>query len=108
MADHVVVKDPDSQNVNYSLYWHEFLAGDTISSSAWTVDGSDGNSPLSLTVASDSVDTYTGQSPNLPNSQTTVRLSGGVAGYSYVVTNRITTVGGMVADDSILVRCWEK
>lgn len=107
MAEHNVVKDPNS-TVNYTLYWHEWLNGDTISTSTWFVEDSGDESPVSLTVDSDSVGTYTGQSPVLASSQTTVIISGGTAGLTYILTNRITTAGGLTGDDSIKVRVWNK
>lgn len=105
MAEHIYVKDPDSV-INLTLYWHEWLNGDTISTSTWIVGGSE--SPLTLTVDSDSIGTYTGQSPNLPTAQTTVIISSGTAGCVYTLTNRITTAGGLTGDDSIKVRVWDK
>lgn len=106
MADHVYVKDPDSV-INLTLYWHEWLNGDTISTSAWAVDNAP-ESPVTLAVDSDSIGTYTGQSPNLPTAQTTAIVSGGTAGYTYKLRNRVTTAGGLTGDDTILVRVWEK
>jgi len=107
MAEHIVVKDPDSV-IDYTLYWHEWLNGDTISTSTWLIVDSGAESPVSLTVDSDSIGTYTGQSPSLPTAQTTVIVSSGTAGLTYTLTNRITTAGGLTGDDSIKVRVWDK
>ena len=77
MASHRFTKDPDS-TVNLTLYWHNWLNGDTISTSSWTVAG--GESPLTLVESSNSIGTYTGVSPNLPTAQTTIIVLGGTAG----------------------------
>jgi len=79
-------KDPDS-TVKYGFDWTDYLAGETILSSQWIVDG--------LTVESSSYDTST----------TSVLLSGGVAGSRYTVTNRITFsgIGGNETDDRSMI-----
>jgi len=105
MAEHSTVKDPDSV-VNYTLEWNEWLDGETISTSTWSVSG--GESPLTLTVDSSSIGAYDGVSPELASAQATVVVSSGTAGSSYLLTNRITSSGGLTGDDSILVRVWEK
>lgn len=67
------IKDPDAVK-DYSLDWSEWLDGDEISSSGWTA-------PSGLTVVSSAQ----------VGTVMTVWLSGGVAGQTYKVTNRITT-----------------
>lgn len=77
-------KDPDAV-LDYQLDWSEWLAtGDTISASAWVV-------PTGLTLDSDSNTT----------TKATAVLSGGDLGVTYIVTNRITTVNGLITDRSI-------
>lgn len=70
------VKDPASV-LDYVWDWTSWLGDDTILSSTWTV-------PAGLTKTSQ-VNTST---------TATVWLSGGTAGQSYAVTNRITTTQG--------------
>jgi len=86
------VKDPDAVK-DYGIDWDDWLndVGDTISVSEWIV-------PQGLTAISNSKTTL----------GTTVWLSGGNAGESYRVTNRITTVGGRIDDRSILLKCKEQ
>lgn len=98
---HQAIKDPQDV-VDYTLRWHSWLNGDTISTSTWSVDGSE--SPLTLTVDSNSIGTYTGQSPALPLSQTTVVISSGTVGYTYKLTNHIVTTAGLEADDTVVVK----
>lgn len=78
-------KDPDAV-VDFAVDWTAWLAGDTISSSTWTV-------PNGITQASAS---------NTPT-KATIWLSGGAAQASYAVTNRIVTAGGRTQDQTILV-----
>lgn len=69
-------KDPGA-NKDYTIDWTEWLNGDTVSASTWSV-------PSGLTKGSSSLTTL----------MTTVWLSGGVAGKTYRVTNTIVTAGG--------------
>lgn len=79
-------KDPDA-TLDYSIDWSKWLAGDTILTSEWSV-------PTGLTQV------------NVSNTTTkaTVWLSGGSAGQSYTVTNRIITAGGRTDERSIIIR----
>ena len=70
------LKDPAAV-LDYSIDWSEWLGTDTISTSTWTV-------ATGLTV---------GANQNA-NGITTVWISGGTAGSSYAVTNKIVTAGG--------------
>lgn len=85
-------KDP-GDILDFEADWaaddEDWLDGDTISASAWTV-------PDGITKDSD---THT-------STTTTIWLSGGTAGSSYKLTNQITTAGGRTANKSryILVR----
>lgn len=82
------IKDPNAVK-DYEFDWSAWLDGDTIATSTWTVASG-------LTKDSDShTDTVA-----------KVWLSGGTAGTSYTITNRITTVAGRTDDRTrnILVR----
>jgi hypothetical protein len=83
-------KDPNAV-LDYSVDWSRWLDGDAIASSAWTV-------PADLAkVTETNTDT-----------KATVWLSGGSAGQSYPVTNRITTTGGRTEDRTITIRVEER
>lgn len=92
MPPYSVSKDPHAV-LDYGWDWTPWLAedGDTLDASEWIV-------PAGLTVESSSHTT----------THTTVWLSGGTAGQSYVITNRVTTVGGRTDDRSFTLRCMER
>jgi len=83
-------KDPNAV-LDYAIDWTRWLAGDQITTSEWLL-------PAGLTKIAD---TKTASS-------TTVWLSGGTAGQSYIVTNRITTSGGRTEDRSFTIRVEER
>ena len=68
-------KDPDAEKV-YGFNWALWLAetSETISTSVWTV-------PTGLTSSDETKD----------DTQTSIKISGGTAGETYEVVNRITT-----------------
>ncbi len=76
-------KDPDSV-LDYSIDWSQWLAGDTLVSSSWTV-------PSGITIDSDTNDT----------TSTTIWVSGGTVGVTYNLQNRIVTAVGRTKDVSI-------
>jgi hypothetical protein len=78
-------KDPNDI-LDYSIDWSQFLDTDTIDTSTWTV-------ATGITKVSDTKAATT----------TTIWLSGGTAGATYQLTNRITTVNGRVKDKSFSV-----
>ena len=79
-------KDP-SAILDYGFDWVDWLDGDTISTSSWSV------SPVGLTA-----------SPNTKTSTTTtVWLSGGAVGSTYQVTNTIVTAVGRTDQRTLLV-----
>ena len=79
-------KDPDSV-LDYTLDWGtDWLDGDTISTSTWSV-------PAGITMDSE-VETAT---------TTTIWVSGGTADQEYELTNQIVTAGGRTADRTILI-----
>lgn len=82
--------------VDYSLPWGDWLAGDTIATSTWTY-------AAGLSGANESINqvavTYTpagggGQKTAPPQTLVTTWLSGGTAGQTYMVTNKVTTAAG--------------
>lgn len=79
-------KDPD-EVVDYSVDWSPRLDSDTISTSTWIV-------PAGITEDSDSSTTTT----------TTIWLSGGTAGVTYALINRITTAAGRTFEEAISLR----
>lgn len=93
MAD-TFTKDPDAV-LDYACDWSAWLSGDTIASSTWTV-------PDGLTEGTgDYESTHTA-------TEALVWLSGGTAGRTYAVTNRITTTEGREDERTIYVRVRER
>lgn len=83
-------KDPN-EVLDYQMDWSARLAeGDTISSSLWIV-------PAEITKDSDTAG----------STSTTIWLSGGSVG-DLSLTNRVTTVGGRVMDQSVTLTVVEK
>lgn len=76
-------KDPDSV-LDYSIDWSQWLAADTIVSSSWTVTSG-------IAKDSDTNDT----------TSTTIWVSGGTAGATYSLQNRIVTTAGRTKDVTI-------
>ena len=83
-------KDPNAV-IDYAVDWTLWLDGDTISSSIWTA-------ATGITIDSNT--------NTITNS--TVWLSGGTAGASYEVTNRVVTAGGRTDDRTILISVAER
>lgn len=85
-------KDPDA-TLDYTIDWTEWLSAidDTISTSTWVAQAG-------LTVDSDTNTTTTA----------TAFVSGGTAGTTLTLTNRITTVGGRTDDRSITLKIVER
>lgn len=84
------IKDPDAL-LDYRLNWRPWLRGAVIAASEWEV-------PDGLTEESSSFDDKT----------TTVRLSGGIAGVEYTVTNHITTDTGLEDERSFVIVAQER
>ncbi len=76
-------KDPDSI-LDYTINWLTWLNGDTIKTSTWTI-------PAGLTIDPVGGETNT-------TTTTTVWLSGGTAGTTYTILNRIITNGRVGID----------
>jgi hypothetical protein len=83
------VKDPDAVK-DYGFDWSGWLGTDTIQTSTWIV-------PTGITKNSDSK----------TNTMTTIWLSGGTAGQSYDLTNRIVTAGGRTEDRTGVIKVKE-
>ncbi|MBI2818111.1 MAG: hypothetical protein HYX72_14345 [Acidobacteria bacterium] len=83
-------KDPEA-TLDYAVDWTRWLSGDTIQTSEWTV-------PAGLTQVNASNTT----------TKATIWLSGGTAGQSYTVTNRITTAAGRTDERSITIRVQDR
>lgn len=82
----IITKDPNAV-LDYTVDWEDWLGSDTISSSDWIV--SDG---------------ITEDSASDTNTTATIWLSGGTAGRTYTITNRIVTAGGRTQDYSFQVK----
>jgi hypothetical protein len=76
-------KDPDATS-SYQFDWTAWLAGDTISTSAWA------ELPSDLTVVSTANTTLTA----------TIVVSGGTPGRTYRLRNRITTASALIQDQT--------
>lgn len=79
-------KDPD-EIADYQIDWVGRLDGDSIAASTWVV-------PSGIIKDSDT----------FASTSTTIWLSGGAAGETYVLVNRITTVGGREFDEPVQLR----
>lgn len=89
-------KDPNEKK-DYGFNWAGTIDdpgiayGDPITASTWDV-------PSPLVKFSD----------NFSNGATTIWLTGGVDGETYILTNHVTTSGGRNYDESIKLRCKTK
>lgn len=79
-------KDPDEVK-DYGIDWALLLDTDTISTSTWVL-------PIGITKDSGTSTT----------TSTTIWLSGGTAGESYSILNRITTAGGRTYDRTVKLK----
>ena len=87
-------KDP-SENLDYSFNWRARVpVGDSIVGSTWVVDGT----PNNIVLGASTYSTYT----------TTIWLSGGTVGNTYVLTNTITTLSGRVLTQSVQLNAVSK
>jgi hypothetical protein len=85
-------KDPRA-TLDYSVDWTEWLAGDTITASQWSISG---GPELSITNTSNTA------------SIATVWLTGGTAGKSYRVSNVITTAAGRTDARTLIINVEER
>lgn len=83
-----------SQNslLDYNINWEEWLEGDTLLTSTWTV------SDLSLIEYGNNFIAY---------GLTTIWLYGGDVGTIYSITNNITTVGGKIDNRTFYLKITE-
>lgn len=90
-ATFTATKDPNAV-LDFQIDWSDWLAaGETISTSSWTV-------PSGITRDSDSEN----------NTAATIWLSGGTAGTNYDCINRIVTSAGRTDDRTLRVRCKDR
>jgi len=83
-----IEKDPIAV-LDYGWDWNDWLDGDSISTSTWSISGADS----SLTEASSSV----------AAGIATIWMSGGTDGVIYTVTNKVVTAGGRTDERSFMV-----
>lgn len=87
------ILDPDDV-LDYGFNWTEWLNGDTIVSSVW------------FTKAEDAItEGANGKTDSHDDTRTKAWFSTGEAGKSYMVTNRIVTLGGRTKDRSGIIIC---
>lgn len=84
------LKSPGSQ-VDYAIDWAGYLEGQTIAASLWAVIPAE---PGGILVAETSFDL----------NRTAARLSGGIAGHVYSITNRVTLSDASADERSITLR----
>jgi hypothetical protein len=84
------LKDPQSQ-VDYAIEWTGYLDGKTIAASIWIVVP---NEAGGIAIDQSGFDLE----------RASARLSGGIEGHSYSVTNRVTLSDGSSDDRSIALR----
>jgi hypothetical protein len=83
-------KDPDAV-LDYCIDWGDWLGDDQITTSNWAVSPG-----------------ITASGASKTETTVTIWLSGGEAGETYTVHNRITTAGGRTNDQSFKISCVEK
>ncbi len=89
------LKDPGSR-IDYELDWTGIArVGQTIAESSWTAEPAE---PGGLAIESDSFEALTGK----------VRISGGVAGHVYTLTNHVTFSDAAIDQRSVTVRVEER
>ena len=87
----LLLKDPDAV-LDYAVDWGaEYLDGDLLASSEWSVSPDE---PGGVAVVGSGFDA----------TSSTVKAAGGFAGVIYRLTNRVTTQSGRIDDRSIVLR----
>lgn len=87
----LLLKDPAAV-LDYSIDWGaEYLNGDLIAASSWSVDPDE---PDGVTIAGSDFDA----------TSSTVKAAGGAAGKIYKLINQVTLQSGRVDDRSIVLR----
>ena len=105
MSTFLTLKDPDT-TVSWTVDWSEWLNGDTISASTWSVTANE--SPVALTVSASSIAADTSVSPNVSNQWATVTVTGGTEGVVYTLTNEVTDNNSFTENNSISIRVVQK
>ena len=90
MTDNVFEKDPEAV-LDYQIDWENWLDEDTIATSVWVAS-------TGLTVDSDTE----------TNTTATAIVSGGTAGSTYTLENKITTAGGLTDETTLYIVCVER
>jgi hypothetical protein len=98
-------KDKD-ELLDYSIDWSRFLGTDTISAVTWFIDAADGTK--TQVNATDIVDGLQFVQGTYTNTVATIRLSLGTNNKRYKITCKITTVGALQYERSVLLRVREK
>ena len=98
-------KDKD-ELLDYSIDWSRFLGTDTISAVTWFRDAADGTK--TQVNATDIVDGLQFVQGTYTNTVATIRLSLGTNNKRYKITCKITTVGALQYERSVLLRVREK
>ena len=98
-------KDKD-EVLDYRIDWSRFLGTDTISAVTWFIDAADGTkTQVSNTDIVDGLQFVQG---TYTNTVATIRLSLGTNNKRYKITCKITTVGALQYERSVLLRVREK
>lgn len=87
-------KDPGAR-VDHGIDWAAYLAGQSVMASAWEVAPVEAGG---LTVEASAFEAQ----------RTSARLSGGVVGHVYRLTNRVTLSDGQVDERSVTIRVEER
>lgn len=84
------LKDPQSR-IDYAIDWSAYLGGQALAASQWTVSPAE-------------ADGISVDEPRLDLARTAARLSGGVVGHVYSISNRVTLADGTIDERSICLR----
>ncbi len=91
----MMVKDPGAR-IDFEFDWHAACPeGQAVAASSWTVVPGEAGGVVVAAAAYDLM-------------QSTVTLTGGVAGHVYRVTNRVTISDGQIDERSVTVRVEER
>ncbi len=88
------LKDPQSR-VDYAIDWTPYLDGQTVAASIWAVSPDE---PGGIAV----------DEASFTPGRTAARLSGGIVGHSYRISNRVTLSDGSSDERSLALRVEER
>jgi len=88
------LKDPHSR-IDYAIDWAPYLDGQTVAASSWTVSPAETGGIV--------VD-----EASFEPGRTAARLSGGIVGHSYSISNRVTLSDGSSDERSLVLRVEER